>query len=217
MTRWLDRWQRLWHGRSTGSRRARDNGLPGRDRSPATTGGWDPGWRPAPGSPFPAHADRRRRRMDRIPAVHLHGHLDAFIFGIFAHYFPVRKELFLPLPGHDCLKILGERRYRPVRIHRGLAVSRASGKGYNALHAEQGGQVDGVLDILVVTLGQVFLRVDGVAMTAQAGDRHVPTEKEVHELSSFGLILQQPGWIAVFLADKSACPDLRVGDSLGLK
>ena len=54
--------------------------------------------------------------------MELHGHLNALLFGILSHLFPVGKKLFLPLPVEYGLQILGKGRDGPVGIPGAVAV-----------------------------------------------------------------------------------------------
>ena len=88
-------------------------------------------------------------RSDPVSYTHLH----AVSLGKRGGLFPVRNELFAPLPVKDLEKIIRPRAGDPVGVFRALAVTGAAGEADHRVDAELFGKQYGIFEIGVIRRG----------------------------------------------------------------
>lgn len=111
-----------------------------------------------------AQAKQRGGVVDAEAGVELKGNLVyAVLLRKFGFLFPIGNELLVPLPVADLLEIRRPAGDGPVWVLGIFAVARAAGEADNGFDADFFRQADCGLKLLVVSVGNLFVGVDGIS------------------------------------------------------
>ena len=141
--------------------------------------------------------------------MHLKGDAHAVRLGKIARLTPVGQDHVVPLIVKDREEVLGPGAGHPVRVLGAGMVTGAAREGHQRINTKLLGKQDRVAVVGIKLLCDLGVRVHGVAVCGERGDRHTVVGHRLFEFGKRRLVGQQCLGVAVRLAGIAARTDLQ--------